>query len=186
MSMIENAIIFAVNAHAGTKRKGKDRPYILHPIEVMTIAAGITEDEEVLAAAVLHDTIEDTGVTRREISDAFGERVAALVDSESENKRTGLPPESTWQLRKQETIDHLITAERDVKLIALGDKLANLREIARDYAVLGDALWARFNQKDKKLHGWYYRSVFQALEPEFAGTPAIEEYRELLRLVFAR
>ena len=57
MTTVERTIIFAANAHAGTKRKGKERAYILHPIEAMTIVAGLTEDEEVLAAAVLHDTV---------------------------------------------------------------------------------------------------------------------------------
>ncbi len=57
MPMIENAIQFAITAHAGTKRKGKERPYILHPIEAMTIVASLTEDPEVIAAAVLHDVV---------------------------------------------------------------------------------------------------------------------------------
>ena len=64
MTKIERAIQYAVDAHAGSKRKGKDRPYILHPIEVMTIVAGLTEDEDVIAAAVLHDTVEDTHRSR--------------------------------------------------------------------------------------------------------------------------
>lgn len=182
--MVEKAIIYAANAHGGIKRKGKNRPYILHPLEVLTIVAGLTDDEEVMAAAVLHDTIEDTDVQRQDIIDKFGERVAALVDAESENKREELPAEATWQIRKQETINHINSADRAVKLICLGDKLANIREMARDYAELGDTLWARFNQKEKKLHGWYYSSIFHILEQEFAGTPAIAEYRELLRKVF--
>lgn len=182
--MIEKAIIFAVNAHAGMNRKGKERPYILHPIEVMTIVAGLTDDAEVIAAAVLHDTVEDTKTTRNDVERAFGKRVARLVAAESENKREELPAASTWKLRKQETIDHLKEADQDVKLICLGDKLSNLREIARDYAASGEQLWERFNQKDKALHGWYYGSVFRILEQEFSGTPAIAEYRSLLRTVF--
>ena len=182
--MIEKAISFAVTAHAGAKRKGRGRPFILHPMEVMTIVAGITDNEEVISAAALHDTIEDTPKERRDIAERFGERVASLVDSESENKREGLPPEETWLVRKQETIDRLETAERDVLLICLGDKLSNLREIARDHAQIGDAVWERFHQKDKGMHAWYYGSIFRILEREFGDIPAIREYRALLQTMF--
>ena len=184
MTTIEKAILFAVNAHAGTKRKGKNRPYILHPVEVMTIVAGLTEDEAVIAAAVLHDTVEDTDTTREDIEQAFGTRIAQLVAAESEDKREELSAEATWQIRKQETLTHLQNASRDVKLICLGDKLANIREIAHDWAVLGDDLWQRFNQKDKAMHAWYYGSILRILEGEFGGVPAITEYRALLRQVF--
>ena len=182
--MIENAIVFATKAHSGVMRKGKDRAYILHPIEVMTIVASITDDEEVLAAAVLHDTVEDTPVTLAEIEREFGSRVAELVKSESEEKRPELAATDTWRLRKQETINHLQTADRDTKLICLGDKLANLREMARDYAAVGEDLWTRFNQKDKAMHGWYYQSIYEVLEREFGDVPAVEKYRTLLQKVF--
>ena len=182
--MIEKAVCFAAAAHAGARRKGKNRPYILHPLEAMTIVGSLTDDEEVLAAAVLHDTVEDTPVTLAEIGREFGSRVAELVGAESENKRPGQSAAGTWKLRKQETIEHLKTAGRDVRLICLGDKLANLRELARDYAALGDRLWERFNQKDKAMHGWYYRSLFEILVSEFGDVPALAEYRELLKRIW--
>lgn len=183
--LLDRAIIFATNAHAGVNRKGKDRPYIIHPLEVMTIVATIKDDQNVLAAAVLHDTMEDAGVTKAEIQSIFGERVADLVASESENKREDQAAESTWRIRKGETLQHLRTVnDRDVKLICLGDKLANIREISRDYAALGDKLWERFNQKDKKEHCWYYSSVYEILRDEFGDIPAIREYRDLLEEVF--
>ncbi len=181
----EKAIIFAANAHAGETRKGKTRPYILHPLEAMVIVSSLTEDEEVLAAAVLHDTVEDTPVKKEDIVREFGRRVADLVAAESEDKRGDQPAESTWKTRKQETIDHLKNASREIKLICLGDKLSNIREMSRDYAALGDALWDRFNQKDKKQHQWYYSSVFKVLADEFGEVPAIMEYRGLLEELFA-
>ena len=184
MTMLEKAIIFATKAHAGVNRKGKTRPYILHPIEAMTIVSTVTEDEEVLAAAVLHDTVEDTNLTKADIEAEFGERVAKLVAAESEDKREDQPAESTWKMRKKETIDHLKDLSRDEKLICLGDKLANIREMSRDYARLGDALWERFNQKDKREHSWYYSSVFEVLADEFGDIPAIMEYRRLLEEIF--
>ena len=184
MTKLDRAIRFAVNAHEGQKRKGKDRPYILHPLEVLTVVSSLTEDEDVLCAAVLHDTVEDTSVTPEEIGRAFGARVRALVAAESENKREDQDAGTTWRIRKQETVDHLTAAERDVQLICLGDKLSNLREIARDYADSGDGLWQRFNQKDKRRHAWYYGAVFAILEESFGEVPPIREYRKLLRAVF--
>ena len=87
-------------------------PYILHPMEAMTIVASLTEDEDVLAAAVLHDVVEDTGVTEAEIREAFGDRVADLVMAESEDKMRGIPSEASWETRKQATIDHLAGLKR--------------------------------------------------------------------------
>ncbi len=187
MTRLENAILFAVKAHEGARRKGKDRAYILHPLEALVIAAELTNDEEVLAAAVLHDTVEDTGVRPEEIEQRFGPRVKELVQEESEDKREDRLAEETWEIRKEETIEHLKEkASRDAKIICLGDKLSNLREISRDYAVLGDELWKRFHQKDKNKHRWYYSSVYEILKKEFGEVPAIREYQRLLEEVFGR
>ena len=169
--MIDEAIIFATKAHSGVTRKGKMRPYILHPIEAMTIVGGLTEDEEILAAAVLHDVVEDTDVTEAELRGAFGDRVTDLVKAESEDKMKNLPAYASWEARKLATIKHLAGLEKDALLICLGDKLANMREISRDYAALGDRLWERFNQKDKALHAWYYSSIFQILAEALGDKP---------------
>ena len=184
MNTIEKAIIFATEAHAGVTRKGKTRPYILHPIEAMTIVGGLTEDEAVLAAAVLHDVVEDTDIGESAIRDTFGDRVATLVMAESEDKMKNLSPDASWKARKQATIDHLATLERDALLICLGDKLANIREMSRDHAALGDKLWERFNQKDKNEHAWYYSSILEILAKVLGNVPPVQEYRALLKEVF--
>ena len=184
MTLFEEAIAFAVEKHAGVMRKRETLPYILHPLEAAVIVSSMTDDEEVLAAAVLHDTVEDTEVTAADIEREFGARVAALVTAESEDKMRSLPAEESWKLRKQATVDHLKTLGRDEKLICLGDKLANIREMSRDHALLGDKLWERFNQKDKREYAWYYKSILGVLEEEFGPAAPIREYRELLRNVF--
>jgi myo-inositol-1(or 4)-monophosphatase len=104
--------------------------------------------------------------------------------AESEDKMKTMAASFSWKLRKQATIDHLKGIDREAKVICLGDKLANLREIARDYRQQGDTLWSRFNQKDKNEHAWYYRSVFEILAEAFKGESAIAEYRALLKEVF--
>ena len=184
--IVETAIHFAIDAHSGVKRKGKNSPYILHPLEAMLIVSKLTDDEDVIAAAVLHDTLEDTDVTAEDLQREFGDRVMKLVCAESENKRRDQSMESTWKARKGETIDHIRHASKEEKLICLGDKLANLQEIAGDYLLLGDALWSRFNQKDKAMHAWYYGSIYQILQQEFGPIPAIQEFGKLLNEVFGQ
>ena len=178
------AIDFATEAHKNQRRKGSDVPYIVHPLEAAAIVQTMTDDEEVWVAAVLHDTVEDTPVTQDEIRENFGERVAKLVASDSEDKRENLPPEVSWKIRKEETIDY-VTKTPDIaeKMVALGDKLSNMRQMARDYARLGDELWERFNQKDKNEQAWYYRSMLNATK-ELADYGAWQEYKKLVDEVF--
>lgn len=157
--LLNRALIFAVNAHTGMVRKGTDTPYIVHPMEAAAIVASMTNDKEVIAAAALHDVVEDTNYTIDYIKKEFGNRVASLVASETENKRPELPEEETWKIRKEETLEYLKDAPTETKIVTLGDKLSNIRAIYRDYLELGDKLWDRFNQKDKSEHAWYYSSI---------------------------
>lgn len=173
--MVNKAIEFATKAHDGQYRKGTKRPYIVHPIEVGDIVAAMTKDEEVISAAVLHDTIEDcAGVTQEILAEEFTPRVADMVAQESEDKS------KTWMERKEATICRIKEAPREVQMIGLADKLSNMRDIDRDYPVLGDELWNRFRMKDKNMIGWYYKGIRDALKEEFAGIPAFEEYCRLI------
>ena len=181
--LLDRAIIFAVRAHAGTERRGKGFPYIVHPLEAVEIVATMTPDQELLAAAALHDTVEDTDVTVEQIRAEFGDRIAALVAAESDEMPEGIPEEESWHARKQAAIDRLSRASHDAKMVALGDKLSNMRAIARDYAVQGDALWNIFHAKDPKDHEWHYRGLAGALS-ELSGTFAYQEFVQLIEQVF--
>ena len=175
--MIQKAAEFAAYAHAGALRKGSKLPYIVHPREVAMIVAMMTEDPEVIAAAYLHDVIEDAGVRYEELEEQFGKRVADLVQEESENKLL------TWKERKQATIDRMKHAPEDMKMIAFGDKLSNLRSTATDYLNIGEELWKKFHEKDKRMHAWYYGSMAEAFQ-EFDRFPFYEEYHILWNRVF--
>ena len=183
--LLDRAIIFAVHAHAGTERRGKGYPYIIHPMEAMEIVATMTADQELLAAAALHDTVEDTEVTVEQLKAEFGERIASLVADESDVMPEGLTEEASWHQRKQAAIDRLARASHDAKMVALGDKLSNMRAIARDYAEIGDALWSRFHAKDPKDHEWHYRGLAEALS-ELKGTEAYREFESLINQVFTK
>lgn len=81
MGILEKALIFATDAHKGQFRKYTGDPYITHPIAVSKIVATITNDEDMIAAALLHDTVEDTEVTLQQIEENFGSRVALFVEN---------------------------------------------------------------------------------------------------------
>ena len=182
--LLDRAIIFAVRAHAGIERRGKGFPYIVHPMEAVEIVATMTPDQELLAAAALHDTVEDTDTTVEQIRAEFGDRVAELVAAESDEPHESRDSVENWRARKQTAIDRLATASRDVKIVALGDKLSNMRAIARDYAVQGDALWNLFHAKDRKDHEWHYRGLAASLV-ELSDTFAYKEFEHLINQVFS-
>ena len=182
-TLLDRAIVFAVRAHAGTERRGKGFPYIVHPMEAVEIVATMTPDQELLAAAALHDTVEDTDVTVDQLRAEFGDRIADLVAAESDAFVEGVSDEDSWHARKQAAIDRLAKAPHDAKMVALGDKLSNMRAIARDYAVQGDALWNLFHAKDPKDHEWHYRGLADSLR-ELQDTFAFREFESLINQVF--
>lgn len=181
-SLLDRAITFAVKAHQGMERKGKGFPYIIHPMEAVCIVATMTNDQELLAAAALHDVIEDTDTTADDLKKEFGERVAMLVEAESDDK-TGGSKADTWHQRKQDTLDRLRNADLDIKIVVLGDKLSNMRAIAHDYAVLGDELWNRFTVKDPAEHAWRYHALAEALN-DLSDTDAYKEFHTLVNKTF--
>ena len=183
MKLVTQAMIFAAEKHDGAVRKASNIPYIVHPMEAVEIVATMTKDQELLAAAVLHDTVEDTDTTVEQIRTEFGDRIASLVASESDTMPEGVSEEDSWHARKQAAIDRLARASHDAKIVALGDKLSNMRAIARDYAQQGDALWNLFHAKDPKEHEWHYRGLADSLR-ELQETFAYQEFEQLINQVF--
>ena len=182
-SFLDQAIVFAVQAHAGTPRRGKDFPYIVHPLEALAFTATMTGDQELLAAAVLHDVVEDTDYTVEDLEKKFGPRVTALVAGESDSLYENQSEAASWHIRKQEAIDRIKAQSREAKMVALGDKLSNMRAIYRDYHELGDKLWQRFHVTDEAEHAWHYRGLAASLAP-LADTDAYKEFVDLMEKVF--
>lgn len=181
--LLDRAIVFAVKAHHNTERRGKGFPYIVHPLESVEIVATITPDQELLAAAALHDTIEDTDVTVEDIRKEFGDRIANIVHVESDQETEGVSEEDSWHARKQAAIARLAAAPYEAKIVAMGDKLSNMRAIWRDYQQKGDELWKIFHVKDKASHEWHYRGLAASLS-ELKDTFAYQEFERLLNEVF--
>jgi len=155
------ALSFAVERHAAVRqpRKGTDFPYAVHPIRVAEILDRFGYGEEVVIAGVLHDTVEDAGVSHAELTHEFGERVSELVKKASE------PDKSVdWRARKQHTIARA-TTENNLDALALvaADKLDNVRSLQETLRARGeDETWKIFNADRRNQH-WYYRTLAQTL-----------------------
>ena len=184
-SLLDKAIIYAVKAHSGVERRGKGFPYIVHPMEAVEIVATMTPDQDLLAAAVLHDVVEDTPTTVEDLRAEFGDRVASLVAAESDIEIDGMSDAESWHTRKQVAIDRLAAAPWDAKMVALGDKLSNMRTIWRDWLAKGDDLWKIFHVTEKSEHEWHYRGLADSLR-ELDDTIAFKEFEHLINKVFGK
>jgi (p)ppGpp synthase/HD superfamily hydrolase len=155
------ALAFAAAAHGAVQqaRKGSHFPYVSHPIRVAEVLARFGHDDDVVVAAFLHDTIEDTNVTVDEITAMFGPRIAELVTAVSEPDKS-----APWKERKQHTIDHL-RQERDPDVLALAaaDKLDNVRSTTDMVLHLGaETTWGLFNAPRGEQR-WYHRTIARIL-----------------------
>jgi guanosine-3',5'-bis(diphosphate) 3'-pyrophosphohydrolase len=127
LALLLKALAFAAYKHRDQRRKDAEAsPYINHPIalaDVLVNEGGVT-DVEVLCAALLHDTVEDTATTHEELADAFGSRIARIVAEVTDDKR--LPKAE----RKRLQVEHAPHLSREAKLVKLADKVCNLRDVA--------------------------------------------------------
>jgi (p)ppGpp synthase/HD superfamily hydrolase len=163
-----DAIELAARAHHHQVRKGTEIPYIVHPLAVASMLIRVNSPEPVVIAALLHDVIEDTPVTVREILAQFGQQVADLVTALSEPDKT-----ASWEDRKAHTIEYLEKqANEDVLLIALADKLDNIRAIRGGLEIDGEKFWERFNRPREKQR-WYYERLEAAFSTKVSREPAL-------------
>lgn len=152
---IKKAIQFAARKHHGQFRKETEPlPYITHPFSVALLVAEDGAHDDVVTAALLHDTIEDTDTTREEIVKAFNERVAELIESVSEPKeRDG--KKLSWKERKMHYLAHLEDASDDAVLIAVADKIDNIESKLEAFESEGESLLQRWGQPVGE-YIWYH------------------------------
>src|SRR4029079_5058851 len=127
---------------------GGQKPYIGHPRDVAAAVVEFGGGQEVVAAAWLHDVVEDTGYPLEEVRARLGPRVAQLVEAVTERDRR-LP----WEERKREVLEHLAAAGPDEALLKGCDTLANARDILADLRA-GEDVWARFNRPRSRQLWW--------------------------------
>jgi (p)ppGpp synthase/HD superfamily hydrolase len=191
---IVKAIEFATGAHRAQFRKGTTIPYIVHPLDVLSILLKSGAGEDLVIAGVLHDVLEDTPRSKDEIRKDFGNVVGSLVEgaSESEALTKGVSNEEkkkTWKLRKSERITKVRTAGRELRLLICADKLANIRDLLEDQRSLGEGVWAKFNAS-KVEQSWYYHEIAAAMilpkggVSDLSDAPAYRELQSCIRQVF--
>jgi (p)ppGpp synthase/HD superfamily hydrolase len=173
----EQALRFALRKHARQVKKGTSVPYVAHLLGVASLALEAGADEDLAIAALLHDVVEDCGGAPmlKEVRRRFGRRVAHVVAGCTDSDRYPKPP---WRERKQRYLRHLRTADADVRLVSVADKLHNARAILTDYREIGEPIFARFKGKREGTL-WYYRELVK----EFRRRKPTRLGRELVRTV---
>lgn len=171
------AFDFACAAHGQQIRKGHPVPFIAHPMAVSSLVLEYGGDWETAAAAMLHDTLEDTATTADEIAEAFGPRVAAIVVSCTDNLPP-CPPE--WRARKERFLRDVRHAGPDAHLVFAADKLHNAHDVVREQREIGDAAFRIF-QGRKEGTLWYYRASLTAMEESDDDRPGFRTLLEELR-----
>lgn len=179
---VGEALKLAADAFARRERKGSGAPYLTHLLAVATIVMEHGGDEDQIAAAVLHDYLEDIpGATEAELVDAFGPRVARIVVALSD--ATDATNKAPWMPRKLRYLEHLRSETAEVKLVSAADKLHNARSIVDDHRRMGDEVFSRFTgSREETL--WYYREVVAALAHTF-DHPLVGEVRRAVRELHA-
>ena len=169
ISLIDRAIGFAATAHRCQKRKtSKKMPYITHPFGVAIILQQMGCSETVVAAGLLHDTVEDTPVTIEQIRSKFGEEVASIVAGCTEPAKKN----DNWEERKTHMIESLREASLEIKLVVAADKYHNLNLTLASSKTLSKDVWKPFGRPEKQ-QAWYYRNVYESI---LANLPSSEEY----------
>jgi len=200
----DDAFRFAAEVHRQQTRKGTEVPYLTHLMAVAALAGEHGGDEEQMIAGLLHDAMEDQSITRQEIEQRFGKRVADIVEACTDSIEQPKPP---WRERKARYIEHLQAASPDIKLVSAADKLHdayplesgsalllrlisdgdlskgdkhqlhNARSILTDLRIQGPALWARFTVGSAEGVLWYFRGLVQAFR-EGWNHPLIDELEQ--------
>lgn len=158
MKITEKAKSFAITAHIGQIRKSdKEKPKIIHPINVANILQEYNFDDNVIAAGYLHDVIEDTKYTKEDLLKSFGEDVVSLVLGATEEDKS-----LSWEERKQETITKVKTLDLRHKAVVCADKISNLEDLRIIFEINEKKDFSAFKRGFDKQK-WYYTGVYNSL-----------------------
>lgn len=177
-SRFDRALTFASDLHREQVRKGSNVPYMTHLLGVCSLVLEYDGDEDCAIAALLHDAIEDQGgmATRDKIFHDFGERVTAIVEACTDADEIPKPP---WRERKEAYIAHIPEMSSEAALVSAADKVHNASSMIKDYRVIGEEIWQRFQGK-KEGTLWYYRALTNAFRQREV-TPIVEELTQVVQ-----
>lgn len=168
------AINTAAWAHRNHTRKGTDLPYVSHVFGVMNLVSTVSNDEDVLIAALFHDILEDVPeeYPESQMREDFGDRVVELVRGVTKNESI-----TDWQERADAYLAHLSTADEGSVIISVADKLHNLLSILADHEEIGGKIWERFNSGKEKQQ-WWYGAVSEVAAARIPGNPLLKALEE--------
>lgn len=149
------AVTWARELHAEQTRKGTTIPYLSHLLAVSGRVIEDGGDEDQAIAGLLHDAIEDQGVTAADVEERFGPEVARIVLACTDADTIPKPP---WRERKEAYLLHLVDADEPILRVCAADKLHNVRSLLRDVAEQGDEHWERFNAPPLE-QAWYFSQL---------------------------
>jgi len=181
---IERAIVSATLLHSNQKRKMSGAPYIVHPYAVAFLLAHYSDDEDVIIAGLLHDTLEDVPeYTEEKLREEFGDRVCMIVKEISENytEEEKIFPQKrseSWLVRKEGYLNGLKDDSKEALLVAAADKIHNIRSFLDEYAIHHDTVWQYFRTTPEKML-WFYGEATDIIEKRLHHPLSVE-----LRKVF--
>ena len=158
MDIVEQAKLFAIKAHFNQVRKSeKDKPMIIHPIDVGNILKQYNFDDNVISAGILHDVIEDTKYTKEDILNLFGEDILSLVLGDTEIDKS-----LSWEERKKYTIDTVKNLDLRHKAICCADKISNLEDMMILFEKNGKYDFSSFKRGFEEQK-WYFTHLYESL-----------------------
>jgi (p)ppGpp synthase/HD superfamily hydrolase len=171
---VGRALAFALEKHAGQTRKGRDAPYVSHPVRVAELELEHGGDPSQVAVGLLHDVIEDCGVREAELEERFGAEVARAVRALADVLEGDTPDKKApWRERKTRFVARLAGLDACARLVAACDKLDNLSALVADLETDGLATLERFSGKPHQIR-WYYEEVSRALGTDLPPRLAAE------------
>ncbi len=179
--LIREAVRFAIETHEvqqKQKRKGKDIPYITHPLVVGLLLAGAGASQNIIAAGILHDTIEDSApgkkVDRAILAERFSPSIVSIVEDVSEPRR-----DLSWATRKRKALSHVRTMAGPSLWVKSADVISNVSELLDDYAESGEEVFSRFNAPKGPVIA-HYRALLNALVARWEEPPFNKKENPLL------
>jgi (p)ppGpp synthase/HD superfamily hydrolase len=175
MDLIEKAHKIMLSAHGQQTRKTDGSPYVIHPLMVAKKLARLDFSDAVIAAAMVHDVLEDTEVDEKTLRQELGDEVVNIILPLSEDKKL------EWEDRKQKYISDVKNASSSTKAVSIADKIHNLESIIATHKTMGPDIWTKFNRgKEQKM--WFEREMLKAFQESWEH-PMIDEYEKLLKQV---
>lgn len=172
-NLIEKAEQIAISAHKGQTRKDGKTPYIEHPTKVAKKLSQHNFRDEVIAAAFVHDVLEDTDFSEEHLRKELGEEVLAIVKTVSENK--SLP----WKERKEGYVEQVRNGSEEAKAVSIADKIHNASNILSDYNKSGPAIWDRFTGGHEKT--LWSAELALSMFKDSLDHPLVSEYESLVK-----